>query len=506
MINKIRFYQAAKMTTSTARTKARSSPAPSYISHSFVSTIEHQTTSKDTSCSRSTSSGASSSKDAPIDDKDVVQLQNAARIVRLESSSNGTTWNVAVGGEQDASDVQGGGVAACRLSPECVFFIENGRETLLDEYSSCRRRSASSTRTSEQAVLLELGAGHGCLGAWAAALLSTTEKLEDDLEVLEDHQVEDSSSSTRAGSSPACSSPASLPASSSSSSPRDSWLQPPSTACPPSPGTTTSRPLVFLTDLPDFLFRAETTIAANAPTRASGGLQAFPLPFGETEAVVKWFQHVGGDQPPRVVLLGAGITYWECLFEPLIATLGDFFDRAGPGSCALLSYFRRNWSLEKRFWTKLLVKRFHVEVVAEGKVDDDGVVVDDQEDGGNVGRQTNTTPRTRRVRDQRLYAPTCTRDNETAEWNLRLYKVTPKENQNRGGEQPEQKNQGTRGGENGQFGSSTTSGTLPIGATAFSKADKKAQDALAAKIAREAAKEQKAAEAKDKKGKNKKKK
>eukprot|EP00392_Amoebophrya_sp_AT5.2_P011609 g11688.t1 len=160
---------------------------------------------------------------------------------------------------------------------------------------------------------------------------------------------------------------------------------------------------VIATDLPEFLYRADATAEANEAfyreeqeKPRSLNFRTAPLPFGDRDAlerILRDLEMVGGENR-KVVMVGAGVTYWEyCTPEVYIA------------------YFRRNWGgCEKRLWTKLMPKRFFVDVVAEELADERALAKD--------GIFT----------DPRVFAPYCMRDAEQClDWNLRLYRIRPKE-------------------------------------------------------------------------------
>lgn len=243
-------------------------------------------------------------------------------------------------------------MAGLRLSPECRFFIERGAREAL---GSC----VGETRRPSPLFLIELGCGHAGLSAYLAALRCAA---------------------------------------------------------------------VIATDLPEFLYRADVTAEANEDfygelqekPRSLKNFRTAPLPFGDREALERIFRDlemVGSEKENRkVVMVGAGVTYWECLFEPLMQTIADFFDLCSTSSnqkpedsdCTpevYIAYFRRNWGgCEKRLWTKLMPKRFSVDVVAEEFADEHTHI------------------------DPRVFAPYCMRDAEQCQdWNLRLYRIRPKD-------------------------------------------------------------------------------
>lgn len=147
---------------------------------------------------------------------------------------------------------------------------------------------------------------------------------------------------------------------------------------------------LVLTDVAPILPYAERSVAANEAL--SGRALARPLPFGDVaalDAVLAEFE-----QRP-VVALGAGIFYWECVYEPLLDSLVQLCHGAHQGT-ALLGYFRRDWKVERRLWTKLMPQRgLAAEVLWEGEVDEPD--------------------------DASAFAPACTRT--PGEWNARVYRV-----------------------------------------------------------------------------------
>lgn len=160
---------------------------------------------------------------------------------------------------------------------------------------------------------------------------------------------------------------------------------------------------VVLTDIADFLYLATETKQLNPHLP----LHVAPLHFGDKRMLEDVLdrpelqEHVGGEGR-TCLLIGAGITYWECVFEPLAATLMQFLEgKANPNEhrVVLLAYFKRDWSVEKRFWTKLL-KPLEVEVIHEMTLADEGEV------------------------DSAVHAPSCRRSEMDGLWNARLYKIS----------------------------------------------------------------------------------
>lgn len=232
-------------------------------------------------------------------------------------------------------DVTGAGVAALRISPDAVGFLQwlEGQPPQLPQ---------------GPAVLIELGSGHGLIGLACAQL---------------------------------------LPESS-----------------------------LVLTDVAELLPFAERSVAENEE-RLRSRTAMRPLPFGDAkalDAILAEFATVapsagdegageegdaatGPDAAPgrRVIALGAGIAYWECLHAPLAETLERLCAAGGEG---IIGFFRRDWKEERRLWTKVLQQRgLKVEVLWEGEVQE----------------PTNTAS----------YAPACSRDH-AVEWNARVYHVT----------------------------------------------------------------------------------
>lgn len=227
-------------------------------------------------------------------------------------------------------DVTGAGVAALRISPDAVGFLQwlEGQPAQLPQ---------------GPAVLIELGSGHGLIGLACAQL---------------------------------------LPESS-----------------------------LVLTDVAELLPFAERSVAENEePLQSRTAMR--PLPFGDAaalDAILAEFAAVpagdeggeeraaaGADAAPgrRIIALGAGIAYWECLHAPLAETLERL---CAAGGEAIIGYFRRDWKEERRLWTKVLQQRgLKVEVLWEGEVQE----------------PTNSAS----------FAPACSRD--SGEWNARVYHVS----------------------------------------------------------------------------------
>ncbi|CAE8634969.1 unnamed protein product [Polarella glacialis] len=96
-----------------------------------------------------------------------------------------------------------------------------------------------------------------------------------------------------------------------------------------------------------------------------------------------------------VVAIGAGICYWEVVYKPLAETLAQLCSK-GRGY-AILGYFRRDWKVEKRFWTKVLQQQgLQAEVLWEGEVDE--------------------------PENPSAFAPACSRT--SGEWNARVYRIS----------------------------------------------------------------------------------
>lgn len=233
-------------------------------------------------------------------------------------------------------DVTGAGVAALRISPDAVGFLQwlEGKPAELPQ---------------GPAVFIELGSGHGLIGLACAQLLPES--------------------------------------------------------------------LLVLTDVAELLPFAERSVAANEE-QLQARTAMRPLPFGDAaalDAILAEFAPmapsaaeevaegagddvaaaaVGVAPRRRVVALGAGIAYWECLHAPLAETLERL---CAAGGEAIIGYFRRDWKEERRLWTKVLQQRgLKVEVLWEGEVQE----------------PTNTAS----------FAPTCSRD--SGEWNARVYHVS----------------------------------------------------------------------------------
>eukprot|EP00811_Abedinium_folium_P009493 NODE_18775_length_877_cov_3.458667.p1 GENE.NODE_18775_length_877_cov_3.458667~~NODE_18775_length_877_cov_3.458667.p1 ORF type:complete len:284 (+),score=121.07 NODE_18775_length_877_cov_3.458667:65-853(+) len=152
---------------------------------------------------------------------------------------------------------------------------------------------------------------------------------------------------------------------------------------------------LVLTDVAELVPFAQRSIAANEPALASRCV-ARPLPFGDAAALDAVLGEFAAQAPaPAVVAVGAGIFYWECVYTPLAETLEHLCCRAG--GQALLGYFRRDWKVERRFWTKLLPQRgLEVEILWEGVAPE--------------------------PTDTATFAPVCTRTLD-GEWNARVYRI-----------------------------------------------------------------------------------
>jgi len=159
--------------------------------------------------------------------------------------------------------------------------------------------------------------------------------------------------------------------------------------------SSTCNPQVILTDVPDFLNLAEIARDANPHL----DLAVMPLRFGDVDMLrdVLGQSSTDTDGEERICLVGAGVTFWESVYEPLAVTVKEFLSKHKRG-IVVLGYFRRSWSGEKRMWTKLL-KGLDVQIVHESLLE------------GEL--------------DAHLWAPLCTRDQD-AEWNGRVYMIQNK--------------------------------------------------------------------------------
>eukprot|EP00445_Apocalathium_hangoei_P071137 CAMPEP_0204142262 /NCGR_PEP_ID=MMETSP0361-20130328/19896_1 /ASSEMBLY_ACC=CAM_ASM_000343 /TAXON_ID=268821 /ORGANISM="Scrippsiella Hangoei, Strain SHTV-5" /LENGTH=314 /DNA_ID=CAMNT_0051096083 /DNA_START=1 /DNA_END=941 /DNA_ORIENTATION=- len=166
------------------------------------------------------------------------------------------------------------------------------------------------------------------------------------------------------------------------------------------------RARLVLTDAPEVLSLADRSIASNDHDLAARCI-ARPLPFGDEgalrEVLAEMDYSSGRDSgSAHLLAIGAGIFYWECVFVPLAKTLEDI---CSAGGRALLGYFRRDWKVERRLWTKLLPQHgLNVEVLWEGIV---------------------PAPQ-----DTECFAPVCTRT--PGEWNARIYFVTSASGESKG--------------------------------------------------------------------------
>lgn len=252
-----------------------------------------------------------------------------------------TSWSVAghevrvvTGGEPPAVDgVPGAGVASLRISPDLAGMLR-----WLETDPDALPRG--------EALLVELGAGHGLLGLACAALRPEA--------------------------------------------------------------------LLVLTDVAPLLAFGERSLAANDAALAARAAVR-PLQFGDAaalDAVLQEFrQKAGGgregagegdgqgeeegDRPlgREVVCVGSGISYWECVYTPLAETLARV---CSAGGRALLGYFKRDWKVERGFWTKVLPRHgLQAEVLWEGEIEE--------------------------PEDAASSAPACTRT--PGEWTARVYSV-----------------------------------------------------------------------------------
>lgn len=230
-------------------------------------------------------------------------------------------------------DVTGAGVAALRISPDAVAFLQ----WLEDQPAQLPQGPA---------LLVELGSGHGLIGLAVAQLLPETSLVLTDVAEL-------------------------LPFAERSVAENDESLQ----------ARTSMRPLPF-----GDAAALEAVLAEFAPAVGADGTAD-----GASEGVAAALGSAAGR---RVVALGAGIAYWECLHAPLAETLERL---CAVGGEAIIGYFRRDWKEERRLWTKVLQQRgLKVEVLWEGEVQE----------------PTNSAS----------FAPACSKD--SGDWNARVYHIS----------------------------------------------------------------------------------
>ncbi|CAD7945229.1 unnamed protein product [Amoebophrya sp. A120] len=337
--------------------------------------------------------------------------------------------------------IEGGGVAGERISPECRFFFEQGNLSWLKPKSKSgdednhKTDGRNTTTSSYYEKIIELGCGHGGLAAWAAAVLKTDNRTKENVQKKRGREKHRDGNND-------------VDETESDANEVEDEQLPKNINTSAEMKTSTLKTTVIATDLAEFLSRAEATRDANENSTLFGpepdaevDFETRPLAFGSIDdiraivcsGVVSKIEEIppvedaeeGEDdeeklrsaisiprtstrpstrQQQPMLLLGAGITYWECLFAPLAETMEQFFAlRHHEEDTALISYFRRNWSgCEKRFWTKILPRVCDVEILTQGKL---------------VGEK-----------DARIFAPLCTRGEFEGEddWNVRIYRLRRK--------------------------------------------------------------------------------
>jgi predicted nicotinamide N-methyase len=158
--------------------------------------------------------------------------------------------------------------------------------------------------------------------------------------------------------------------------------------------------LVTLTDLPEELPALDRSVASNKD-ELKKRLRVMPLSFGNMEEIKEIV--TSSPNGSNLVVVGSELIYWETLFVPIAETLRELV--VNNKGVAFLGYRKRVWKTEKRFFTKVL-KQFGLEAEVKGQwlaIEEDG---SSQKTDGNV-----------------VYTE-CLGEEESDEWNTRVYKIT----------------------------------------------------------------------------------
>mmetsp|Transcript_6120 Transcript_6120/g.6931 ORF Transcript_6120/g.6931 Transcript_6120/m.6931 type:complete len:139 (-) Transcript_6120:53-469(-) len=137
-----------------------------------------------------------------------------------------------------------------------------------------------------------------------------------------------------------------------------------------------------------------------------------PLPWGDLEAgkkVIEALSADGNEEDRELWVCGSGLVYFDSLMAPLADTFQQLLN-ARPKAVAYIGQIKRNWKVEKRFFTKLCRQRgLDCELLYSALV----------EENDGCGQETDGTFKVLEEHD--ITAP------EEGDWNLRLYKLTRKD-------------------------------------------------------------------------------
>ena len=157
---------------------------------------------------------------------------------------------------------------------------------------------------------------------------------------------------------------------------------------------------VTLTDLPEELAALHRSMDSN-PGTVRSRLRVMPLSFGNVDEINSIIRSYPDGS--SLVVVGSELIYWETLFVPIAETLHELV--VNNHGVAFLGYRKRVWKTEKRFFTKVL-KQYGLEAEVKGQwlaIEEDG---SSQKTDGHV-----------------VYTE-CNGDEESEEWNTRVYKIT----------------------------------------------------------------------------------
>ncbi|EER06674.1 conserved hypothetical protein [Perkinsus marinus ATCC 50983] len=166
---------------------------------------------------------------------------------------------------------------------------------------------------------------------------------------------------------------------------------------------------VVLTDLADQLGSAQRSLDLN-DEEVKAKTRLMPLPWGDLEAGKKVIETLSDDDDERELwVCGSGLVYFDSLMAPLADTFQQLLN-ARPKAVAYIGQIKRNWKVEKRFFTKLCRQR---------GLDCDLLYSALVEENDGCGQETDGTFKILEEHDITA--------NEEGDWNLRLYKLTRKD-------------------------------------------------------------------------------
>jgi len=157
---------------------------------------------------------------------------------------------------------------------------------------------------------------------------------------------------------------------------------------------------VTITDLPETLPAIQRSVDLNA-VQVRSKISVASLCYGDRHDIDNIMASV--DRKGKLVILASDIIYWESLFVPIAETLDSFINKHN-ASAAYIGYRKRDWKIEKRFFTKILSQHnLECLVVFEGFVD--------EEDGASQSTAGSV-----------VYSHEKNTSHEST-WNMRIYKI-----------------------------------------------------------------------------------